>query len=591
MYFNNIFRFTDINKDLKKKKNINLKPIIAIVIILIISITIIFLLPKNNKKIVNKKVDYYLTLNGNSDMILYAGSDYTETGFNAYDSEGNNYNDEVIINENINTSIAGNYVITYSFKDITKERNITIIPESNKKTILGLYGDSYMIVPVGSDFIDPGYYAIDSDYKSSEIKDKVQVEGTVDTFNKGTYKITYTLINNDGISYIKERTIVVTDADFTLDYNPKDETNNEITITGLISNNYYDYILLPNGLKETNRSITYKVTENNTYKFILYLKDGTLHEEEIVINNIDKESPTGTCKTTINEKTTINVITNNNDILKYSYIIDNNSYDSQNNTYTLDGLHRNVKVTMYDKAGNNTTISCETFDYSWPKIITPINETLEKPQHYNQKLTYKNLNYIIYYPNNLDLNEKNPLVVFLHGGGECNNNIRWMFNDNTAFANNMKSGKFKGAVFLAPQCDCSAENSWKYCTENVKKLIDKVVKEYNINEKRVSISCHSLGCTATYDLAEKYKNYFSAIALLAPSISTYDANKYKDFKTAVITGTKDGLHGINKGMVEYLQKKGANIKFIEIKGADHNIQPYAFDKMNTIEWMINQERK
>ena len=350
MYLNNIFRFTNIDKLLKEKNiNINLKPILVIIILIVIVVTIIFLIPK-------KKIEYFLTLNGDSDLVLYAGTEYIESGFNAYDSKGNNYNEEVIINGDINTSITGNYIISYQFKDITESRYITIIPETHKKTILGLYGKSLMIIPLNSNFIDPGYYAIDSDYTNKEIEEKVQVTGLVDTSTKGTYKIIYTLVNDKGISYIKERTVIVTDSEFTLDYNPKEITNNEISITGLITNDYYEYLLLPNGEKETNRNITYKVTENNTYKFILYSKDGTSHEEEIKITNIDKKKPSGSCFGYYsNNKSIVTIYANDDNEIK-QYEINGNTYI--NNKIELNGVYQSLNVIIYDKANNTEEITC-----------------------------------------------------------------------------------------------------------------------------------------------------------------------------------------------------------------------------------------
>ncbi len=586
MYLNQNKLETNVDNELTKNKRHKIKIIILVVIVIIILISTLFLL-------LHKKTEYFLKLKGNSDIVLTINSSFIDPGYEAYDSKGKTYNEnDVIITGEVNTKIVGEYVITYKFNEIEQKRHITIVNESSNNTILGLIGDNIIFIPIGNNYEEPGYYAIDSIHTNEEMIERVTITGNINTNQAGTYKLIYSLITDDNVTITKERLIIVTSGEFVMSHEPTEPTNNDVKIYGYISDNYFDYILLPDGTITNNRNFSYIVNENKSYEFEVFLKDGSSHKETIEITNIDKEKPNGTCNVVLNNNTEITVNAKDNvGIYKYSYNISDKVFNSENNTYTIDGLNRDIKVTLYDKATNSETINCEVTDYSWPHTIKISNENIEKPKHYNQKQKFNNLNYIIYYPNDLDLNKKNPLVVFLHGGGECSNYISGMFNDNTAFVNNMKSGKFKGAVFLAPQCDCTREDGWKYCTENVKKLIDKIVKDYNINEKRISISCHSLGCTATYDLAEKYTDFFSAIALLAPSTRTGNTPKYKNFKTVVRTGTKDGLHGINKGMVEYLQNKGANMKFFEVKNADHNIQPYAFDKMNTIEWLINQERK
>ena len=334
----------------------NIKFLLLVLLLVIIALVVIFLIASPNNK-----TEYFLKLKGDSDIAIYTGSDYIDPGYEAYDSKGKTYDaSEVSVIGNVNSNVSGTYTITYEFKEIKLERTITVISNKDKITILGLYGDSIIYVPLGSEFKDPKYYVIDSDYSNEEMINKVSVTGEVNTNIAGTYKITYTLVNNQGITITKERIVIVTSADFALDYEPKNLTNQKVKIYGYISNNYFDYILLPNNEKKTERSFSYIVNSNGKYKFITHLQDGTHHEEIIEIKNIDTNKPTGSCQAEVESNTNVFVTAGDDSgIAGYIYHID----EFVTNTLTSSSYQSNrkaasVSVEVKDKAGNSNTIEC-----------------------------------------------------------------------------------------------------------------------------------------------------------------------------------------------------------------------------------------
>ncbi len=576
------------------KKN---KIIITLSIVIIAIIAIIIIILNYNKKNEESKIvdetKYYLELKGNTDIVLYVGDNYNEYGYSAYDSKGNTYGDnDVEITHNVNTDLADKYTITYKFKDIEVKRNVTVITPKSRKTILGLNGESIIFIKVGEKYNEPGYYAIDSKYSNEEMHNKVQVSEYPDTTKPGTYRITYTLTNDDNITLTKERIVIVTSAEFSINYTPKEPTNKDIKIYGYVTNNYYDYILLPDGSKTNDRNFSYTVNNNDIYTFKLYLKDGTSNEETINITNIDKEKPTGTCNATINTNTEIKVnAKDNNNISKYIYTIDNTKYESNKNTYKTTGLHRDINVTIYDEADNNETIKCTVEDNSWPDFVTPTYLPETTPKHFLQNMVFnKRVKYLLYYPDNLDLKKKNPLVVYIHGAYECGTNTNKMIRKNGIFVNNMKTGKFKDAVYLAPQCNCQ-DGDLYVCEADFRKLIDQIVNEYNINPNRISLTGISSGGSSAQRLISKNPELFSGAALLAPYITTGNANNYKNQKIAVFIGTLDNLHNPGKTNSEILRQHGVDIKFYSVQNVGHVLESSVYDGTNVIEWLIAQEKK
>lgn len=96
-----------------------------------------------NKTSVQRTIEYNdgiaptITLNGDSDITIKAGTRFEDPGCTAKDSHGNDISDSVSISDNISTYRAGTYTITYSVTDkfgneISIDRTVTV--EAVKQT-------------------------------------------------------------------------------------------------------------------------------------------------------------------------------------------------------------------------------------------------------------------------------------------------------------------------------------------------------------------------------------------------------------------------------------------------------------------------
>jgi len=367
MYFNDERNSTNIDTEFEQSKKLNfnfpnkkiLWYILLSVIVIIVIFCIIFLVFKSIKK------EYYLTLNGLEDMVVYQNSIFVDPGYYAYDNKDNDYSDEVVVSGQVNTDVVGEYVITYSYNEIVKKRTVTVIRETNQVTYMYLLGDKIIYLKIGDKYTEPGYTVLDS--VSYDLEERVVITGRVNTDVAGTYKLVYSVINDAGITINAERTIIVMDSDINLSYSPTGYTNGEVSITVSVVSNYFDYILLPDGKKNNNRQVTYKVNKNSDYEFTIYNKDGSSKTSKISITNIDNVLPSGSCSAVYNgNSTVINVTASDNlGIDGYNYIINNSEkkYISKN-TYTYLGNGKNVSVDIKDKTGNTKNIKCTYKDDS-----------------------------------------------------------------------------------------------------------------------------------------------------------------------------------------------------------------------------------
>jgi hypothetical protein len=159
-----------------------------------------------------------IVLFGSPEVELKKGDEYVEAGFNATDNNDGDISANVIITGNLDTSVVGEYELTYSVKDyagnLSKDikRKILIkreISESDTKLpTLVLLGAAEVNIFLEDSFNEPGYNATDN--KDGNISSRVIVTGKVDSMEVGTYEIIYSVADKAGNkSDSKTRTVVV----------------------------------------------------------------------------------------------------------------------------------------------------------------------------------------------------------------------------------------------------------------------------------------------------------------------------------------------------------------------------------------------
>ncbi len=154
---------------------------------------------------------------------------------------------------------------------------------------------------------------------------------------------------------------------------PSGKTVDDVTIAISINDINYDYIELPNNEKINEKYITYKVSENGSYKFNIYDKEGNVNEKIIEVSNIENIDY-GTCLAKWkNDYTMINVIVNDGVIVNsYEYIIsDKTESISASNEFSSKTLKPEkvvVKIKIAD--GKTGKIKCDIDEKMEPQIVT-----------------------------------------------------------------------------------------------------------------------------------------------------------------------------------------------------------------------------
>jgi predicted peptidase len=175
--------------------------------------------------------------------------------------------------------------------------------------------------------------------------------------------------------------------------------------------------------------------------------------------------------------------------------------------------------------------------------------------------------YLLYLPENYKGSKSRwPLVLFLHGAGECGSNLdRVALHGPPKLAANGKQFPF---VMVSPLCPYREWWNTEAQIATLGKLLDDIVSRYRIDRKRIYVTGLSMGGYGTWSLVQKYPKRFAAI------------------------GAKDELvlPKLSQDMVKALRKAGGKPKFTVYPDAGHDSWTAAYDNPALYAWLLKQSR-
>ena len=517
---------------------------------------------------------YFIDLDGEDLIMIYKDSEYVDPGYSARNNKGVDFTDKVVVSDDVNTSVVGDYKVIYTLGDTKVVRYVSVIEKPIGATSIYLSGEVTMYLRVGDEYKEPGYTVIDS--IDSNLTDKVIVKNEVDTSKEGIYRITYMVTNSTGVSTQVSRTVIVMGSNISISLDNEKITNGSVGINVYVVDNYFDYMVAPNGEKVSEKKYTYQVNENGEYKFSIYDKLGKSQEKSILVSNIDKEAPNGSCTGLYgNGKTSINIkAVDNTGISKY--VVNGRDYSSNN--ITLDKDYSSVSVVIYDKAGNSKNINCsmkeDIIKYE-PKFelysISPSNGV--------------KMSYWVNVPEGA--HDKGRLVMFLHGDGAANRPYAVKEYIPVNFPEKYQGDKY---ILIAPVAN---EDDWTRSAtiRTLKAILDKVADEYKVNKDEIYITGFSRGAIGTWVLANAYPGYFRG-AMPVSCCGRIDGKNFKNMRVLAISGTS-GQEGkyiscMQKNVDKILAAGGVADK-ITYPGYGHGDTYSKMDYQGAFDWLFSKE--
>ena len=152
-----------------------------------------------------------ITLNGEAIATVNLNSTYTDAGATATDNVDGDLTSSIVTTGVVNTSIEGNYIITYTVSDTsgntaTATRQV-IVEGDTTAPVITILGEAIATVNLNSTYTDAGATATDN--VDGDLTSSIVTTGVVNTSIEGNYIITYTVSDTSGNTATATRQVVV----------------------------------------------------------------------------------------------------------------------------------------------------------------------------------------------------------------------------------------------------------------------------------------------------------------------------------------------------------------------------------------------
>lgn len=233
--------------------------------------------------------------------------------------------------------------------------------------------------------------------------------------------------------------------------------------------------------------------------------------------------------------------------------------------------------------------------------------------------------YRLYQPINTE--EKLPLVIFLHGRGDrgTDNSAQiyheagFILNKNSILTSNMQL-KYP-CYILIPQCSDKTENeewaNWVGNTpqtpfaglgkngsyimnenpsesgEAALELIDKTIKDYNIDTNRIYLIGVSMGGFGVWEFTARKPHLFAAAIPMAGYSDSSQIENIKHIPYWIFHGNKDEWNPVegSRTMYKLLKQENADVKYTEYEGINHGEAfKKAFNEPDLIPWLFSKTK-
>lgn len=195
--------------------------------------------------------------------------------------------------------------------------------------------------------------------------------------------------------------------------------------------------------------------------------------------------------------------------------------------------------------------------------------------------------YLLSLPENYKSQKEWPLVLFLHGSGECGTELEKVKKNGPPKYADEKPYPF---ILVSPQCP---GESWDIPALDA--LVDDLIKEYRADKSRVYVTGLSLGGGATWHLiAHSPEKFAAAVPVCGWNPRPKTASKIKDIPLWIFHGDQDKAVPVNhsKRMIDALKPlNGAEIKFTLYPGVGHDCWNQAYAEPELWNWLLAQKKK
>jgi predicted peptidase len=210
--------------------------------------------------------------------------------------------------------------------------------------------------------------------------------------------------------------------------------------------------------------------------------------------------------------------------------------------------------------------------------------------------------YRLFVPANYDVNQKYPLIFWLHGAnGRGSDNTKQISgaNENGSHVWTTPASQAQLPAFvLAPQCDEQhywSDPEFNELSPQLQMALDvlaEVRKDFSIDPDRIYLAGQSMGGLGVWALLQLQPDRWAAALVLCAFDNFTDAKAIAHVPLWVFQGDEDMTVPVTlvRQMVKDLKKAGSQLRYSEYRKMDHNVWVKAFAEPDLVAWLAAQKR-
>lgn len=196
---------------------------------------------------------------------------------------------------------------------------------------------------------------------------------------------------------------------------------------------------------------------------------------------------------------------------------------------------------------------------------------------------FKELQYVIRYPDGYVEGKKYPVILFMHGAGSRGKDINSVIT-NPYFNLTEKHKKFP-FITIAPQC---SEDTWFDIFTLLKEFVCRFIASDFADSERIYAVGASMGGYAVWQLAMSMPEVFAAIVPVCGGGMYWNATRLVNVNVWAFHGEKDTVVYPEESvkMVESINKAGGNARITLYKDKSHDSWSETYSNYEVFDWLL-----
>jgi predicted peptidase len=200
--------------------------------------------------------------------------------------------------------------------------------------------------------------------------------------------------------------------------------------------------------------------------------------------------------------------------------------------------------------------------------------------------------YVLFVPRDYAGDKPYPLLLFLHGAGECGSDGHKQVEVGLGPAVRRREETFPFLVVF-PQARRASLRTWQAGSaesERALAILDAVSAEYRVDPRRVALTGISMGGYGTWSLAAAYPGRWAAIVPVCGGGDPEMAAQFKHLPCWAFHGALDRPVPVTESreMIAALEAAGGTPKYTEYPDVAHNCWDKTYDMDALYVWLLRQ---